>query len=50
MTPPAAPFEIPPIITYAVPGFVLLACAGLYQAWRHLRAAAHPPIAQEVQP
>lgn len=24
MTPPAAPFEIPPIITYAVPGFVLL--------------------------
>lgn len=24
MTPPQAPFEIPPIITYAVPGFVLL--------------------------
>ena len=24
MTPPAAPFELPPIITYAVPGFVLL--------------------------
>ncbi|MBL8547865.1 MAG: sterol desaturase family protein [Hyphomonadaceae bacterium] len=24
MTPPTAPFEIPPIITYAVPGFVLL--------------------------
>lgn len=24
MTPPEAPFEIPPIITYAVPGFVLL--------------------------
>ncbi|MEQ1492109.1 MAG: sterol desaturase family protein [Terricaulis sp.] len=24
MTPPVAPFEIPPIITYAVPGFVLL--------------------------
>lgn len=24
MTPPAAPFEIPPIITYAVPAFVLL--------------------------
>jgi hypothetical protein len=24
VTPPAAPFELPPIITYAVPGFVLL--------------------------
>ncbi len=24
MTPPVAPFELPPIITYAVPGFVLL--------------------------
>ena len=24
MTPPQAPFEIPPIITYAVPAFVLL--------------------------
>ena len=33
-----------------VPGFVLLACAGLYQAWRHLHAAAHPPIPTEVQP